>query len=485
MSGRPLSLTGERTSAVLVPLILLVAGALLVSQVLASARLEFAFAGAAAVVVFLIAFLRTEIGLYLVIASMLLSPEFTVGAGDLAEARSVVFRTEDFLLLVIAGSWFAKTAVHKELGLVMKTPLNRPILAYVAVNVLATLAGYLVGTVGTTAGFFYVLKYVEYFVVYYMVVNNVADRAQARRLVLVALATAAIASLIGIAQIPSGARVSAPFEGEVGEPNTFGGYLLLMMALALGVALETRGLRVRVVMLGLVGLFALPFAFTLSRASYLGLVPMFAVLAFMSSRRRLMIALLMLLIVASPVLATLAPAPVARRVAYTFKPEKGQPTVHVGKVGLDPSTSARVISARQALEGWLESPHTIVAGYGVTGFVFMDAQYARVLVETGIIGLLAFLWLVVRLLGAGLASARALGDPDERGLAIGFAAGTVGLLVHALGSNTFIIVRIMEPFWLFAGIVTMLPMLPGGEPATDRRRTPASRSSAGPRVERR
>ena len=31
--------------------------------------------------------------------------------------------------------------------------------------------------------------------------------------------------------------------------------------------------------------------------------------------------------------------------------------------------------------------------------------------------------------------------------------------LHAIGSNTFIIVRIMEPFWFFAGIVLMLPQL--------------------------
>ena len=482
MSDRPLSLAGERASVALVPLILLVAGALLVSQLLSSARLEYALAGAAAVVVFLVVFLRTEVGLYLVIASMLLSPEFSVGAATLAEARAVVFRTEDFLLLVIAASWFAKTAVHKELGLVMKTPLNGPIVAYVAVNLLATLVGYLLGSVGTTAGFFYVLKYVEYFVVYYMVVNNVADRAQARRLVVVALATAAIASLIGIAQIPAGGRVSAPFEGEVGEPNTFGGYLLLMMALALGVALEARALRVRLAMVGLVGLFLMPFAFTLSRASYLGLVPMIAALAVLSTRRTVMLGALVVLLVASPVLVSLAPAPVARRVAYTFKPEKGQPTVHVGKVGLDPSTSARFISARHAVEGWLKSPQTILVGYGVTGFTFMDAQYARVLVETGVLGLLVFLWLIARILGTGLGSARALGSPEERGLAIGFIAGTIGLLVHALGSNTFIIVRIMEPFWLFAGIVVMLPMLPGDEPVTRPVRTPVWRLPAGPRV---
>ena len=62
-----------------------------------------------------------------------------------------------------------------------------------------------------------------------------------------------------------------------------------------------------------------------------------------------------------------------------------------------------------------------------------------------------------------------LGDPDDRGLTVGFVAGMVGLLVHAIGSNTFIIVRIMEPFWLFAGIVMMLPVLER-PPAPARRR---------------
>src|SRR5881397_4003005 len=119
-----------------------------------------------------------------------------------------------------------------------------------------------------------------------MTVNNVRDRAQARRLIMAAFATAAMVSLIGIAQIPSGQRVSAPFEGESGEPNTFGGYLLLMMSILGGLALETQYARVRAWSLGLVGLMFVPFMFTLSRASYLGVVPALLTLAVVSRRRR-------------------------------------------------------------------------------------------------------------------------------------------------------------------------------------------------------
>jgi len=418
------------------------------------------FVLAAALIVFLVVFVKTEFGLYLVLFSMLLSPQLGSGGAAIAEGRRIVVRSEDILLLVVAFSWLAKTAVNKELGLAVKTPLNRPILAYVAATAIATLIGYVTGTVGGLGGAFYVLKYVEYFVVYYMVVNNLTDRRQAWRLVTAAFLTAVIVSLIGMTQIPSGQRVSAPFEGKDGEPNTFGGYLLLLMAVAGGIALETARIRTRVLYLGLTGLMAIPFVFTLSRTSYVGVIPAVAVLAVLSSRRRLMIGALIVALVASPLVVALFPDTVTKRVLYTFEPERGQPTVRVGAVGLDPSTSARLISVKQAFEGWTHRP---IFGYGVTGFAFMDQQFARTLVETGVVGLTAFLVLVWAVLKAGVLSFRALRTPEERGLALGFVAGTVGLLGHAIGANTFIIVRIMEPFWFFAAIVVALPGLAQAE----------------------
>jgi len=419
------------------------------------------FVLAAALAVFLIVFVRIEFGLYLVIFSMLLSPQLGSG-GAVAEGRRIVIRSEDLLLLVVAFSWLAKTAVNKELGLTLKTPLNRPILAYVAATAIATLIGYMTGTVAGFGGAFYVLKYIEYFIVYYMVVNNLIDRRQAWRLVTAAFLTAVIVSLIGLTQIPTGQRVSAPFEGKEGEPNTFGGYLLLLIAVAAGIALETARLRTRAIYLGLAGLMSIPFMFTLSRTSYVGAIPAVATLAVLSSRRRLMIVGLIAAAGASPAVMVLLPDSVTKRVLYTFEPERGQPTVRVGAVGLDPSTSARLISVKQAFEGFTHRP---IFGYGVTGFAFMDQQFARTLVETGVVGLATFLALVWALLKAGMVSFRTLTVPEDRGLALGFVAGTVGLLGHALGANTFIIVRIMEPFWFFAAIVVALPGLAQAETA--------------------
>jgi O-antigen ligase len=433
-----------------------VVGAFAVAQGLTSVSFSYTMGAIAALILFALAFVRTDFGIYVVIFSMLLSPQFGSKGAGVGAGRGVTLRTEDFVLIVIGLSWLAKTAVNKELNLIARTPLNWPILVYVTANLSATLLGYMTGSVASMSGYFYVLKYVEYFVIYYMAVNNLRDREHAWRLLGAAFITAAIVSVVGLAQVPSGERVSAPFEGEIGEPNTFGGYLLFMMAIVAGIAIETENLRRRALCLGLLALMAVPFFFTLSRASYLGVIPAFLVVARFTTRRRFITGLMLFGLVCSPILIYVAPKSVKNRVTYTFQEEKGAETVRVGKVAFDPSTSARLVSFKVALEGFAQRP---IFGWGVTGFGFMDAQYARVLAETGLVGLAAFLWLCWSVWRHAKEAHATRGDPEERGLVLGFLAGFVGLLVHAFGSNTFTIVRIMEPFWLVTGIVMMIPVL--------------------------
>jgi O-antigen ligase len=82
-----------------------------------------------------------------------------------------------------------------------------------------------------------------------------------------------------------------------------------------------------------------------------------------------------------------------------------------------------------------------------------------VLIETGILGLFAFLYLLYSISKLAIRHMKTVKTPYYRGLTIGFIAGFMGLLFHALGANTFIIVRIMEPFWFFTGIIAVLPQL--------------------------
>jgi O-antigen ligase len=309
------------------------------------------------------------------------------------------------------------------------------------------------GRVGAKSGSMFVLKYVEYFIIFFMLVNHVKNTEQIKRFVFCLFLTCFIVSIIGFLQIPSGQRVSAPFEGEIGEPNTLGGYLLFIGAIATGLVLKTKDPKTKKVLALLIVCIIPSFLFTQSRTSYLALIPVVFVFSFFTRRKMIMVGVLAVSLLMSPLFL---PSVVNKRIFHTFNQPEESGQIVIGNIRLDTSTSARLISWRNGLKAWTKHP---VIGYGVTGYSFVDIQFLRVLVETGAAGLLAFIYLLYSIFKLTIKNLRNLKTPYFKGLSIGFLAGYIGLLVHALGANTFIIVRIMEPFWFFVGIMAVLPML--------------------------
>jgi O-antigen ligase len=427
-------------------------GALLVGYLLTMISAIHGFLLTILLLVFVCTFIWPEAGLYLVIFSMLLSPEIITGdiGGKATLGRGLTLRLEDFLLISIGLSWFARTAVDKTTGLFRKTPLNQPIAAYILVCFLATLWGKLTGHVQGKAGFFFVLKYFEYMIVFFMVVNYVKTPEQAKRLLFCLFLTCFIVSIYGLMQIPSGIRVSAPFEGASGEPNTFGGYLVFMGAVAVALFDHLKNIRIRAGLALLIIILLISLVYTQSRTSYFALIPAYFIFSIMSRRRFYLLAGMIVVLVLSPFVL---PRTAKERITSTFTQREHQGQIVVGKIRLDTSTSARLHSWKKGLEDWRKRPFL---GYGVTGYGFMDAQYPRILVETGIVGMLAFAWLIFALFRVGGSTWRDSNDDLLHSLSVGLIAGLVGLLVHALAANTFIIVRIMEPFWCLVGIVVAL-----------------------------
>ena len=167
------SKTTFKIGAPFAALTIILIGALMVGHLLTILSAVYSFLLVILLLIFVCVFVWPEVGLYLVIFSMLLSPEIITGdiGGRATLGRGLTLRLEDFLLISIGLSWFARTAVDKTKGLFRKTPLNQPIAVYILVCFLATLWGKLTGHVQGKAGFFFVLKYFEYMIVFFMVVN--------------------------------------------------------------------------------------------------------------------------------------------------------------------------------------------------------------------------------------------------------------------------------------------------------------------------
>ncbi|MBW1802828.1 MAG: hypothetical protein JRJ85_19110 [Deltaproteobacteria bacterium] len=261
---------GQTTIQLIIPLIIILFFLIGIAYLMPILSPTKTFALVGGMIIFFISFISTEIGLYILIFSMLLSPEFIVGGtSGAALGRGITLRADDFILVLIGLSWLAKMSVHKDLGLFLRTPLNKPIAYYIIFCLVSTLFGAIFGRLDLKTGFFFVLKYFEYMIVYFMVANHISQKRQIRRYLWAILITGAIVSIIGIAQIPAGGRITAPFEGRMGEPNTLGGYLVFILSIAAGLFLSTPSFRNQVIYFFLSLLCIIPLLYTQSRSSYL------------------------------------------------------------------------------------------------------------------------------------------------------------------------------------------------------------------------
>lgn len=408
--------------------------------------------------VLLLTLINTNAAIVFLIFSMLLSPEINLGA--VQPGRAVVIRFDDFLLGVVFLTWLAKLAINKQLGFLRSTPLNVPLGLFLISCIVSTSLGVMTGTIkNPLASMFYFLKYFEYFFLFFMVANVVRDRIQVRLFLQMMLATAVIVCLYGYGQMAvygTGYRITAPFEGSA-EPNTLAAYLVLIAGICGGLALYSPSPFRRLVLLGLILFMVPPLLYTYSRGGYVAFLAMYATLCVPSTRYRpLLIGILVIGLAASPILL---PASVLERLAATFDPS-GVPVV--GGMRLSASPAFRVIVWKAMIERWKEQP---LLGFGIAAVGLVDQQYMLVLGELGIVGFLLFLWVRVRLMAVSYGAFIKLDDPMLKGLSLGFIAGFVGLLVHSFAANIFIIVRVMEPFWFLAAMVTTLLQVAKQDPA--------------------
>lgn len=409
-----------------------------------------------------IAFLSPKTSLVFLVFSMLLSPEINVG-GLAGQERAVVFRYDDILLMVIFLSWFARTAIYKTKAFITETPVQRPMLLFTAVCVLSTSLGILRGEVRFDVAAFYLLKYVEYFLLYFMTVNIVETKEEARKYLYYGLFVAFVVTVYALyyyLNAGPGARASGPFEAPLdspqeSEPASLGGYYLIVFGLLLGLIGEVSG-PVLLRSLGALALMMPVFMLTLSRSSYIGLMASLAALLVINRKRKLLLAVLLLVgfgaLSLTPTISTLT----KQRVESTYKGIYAVEAFETpfGTVKLETSAAMRVRTWMRSLFYWL--PKHLVLGNGVTGVGLVDAQIPLVIGETGLLGLAAWLWMIAVAFRTSWRVHRKAEDPLFRGLALGYMVGLVGLLAQSVGVNTFIIVRIMEPFWFLTALMMVV-----------------------------
>ncbi|MFH1258745.1 MAG: hypothetical protein ABII74_02840 [Elusimicrobiota bacterium] len=421
---------------------------LLLSKLLTQVSPFLSIALVVGLAVCLLGFLRPDLALIILIVSMIFSPEL-----KLAElpGRDIVIRMDDIILILVILSWLVRITVYKELGLISLTPLNKPIFFYISICFISSALAMINGNVNWIKGTFYLLRYLGYFLLFFMVSNVVQSEKQIKLYLIVGLITCLIMTVYVYSQFGSMERVTAPFEGKSGEPNTLGGYYIIVIALVFGFFAYNSSKGANFLLIALLLFLIPPFIRTLSRASYVAFVPMLLTLIFFTRRKKLLLVVFTVIgIIILPLLSKELYQEMRDRVLYTFSGTSSE-AISVFEKKIDSSAGARLESWKNMI--YVKFPQRSLLGWGVTGAGFLDGQYPLVLGETGVVGLIAFIWLLWSILKNLYLFYRNIEVYWLKGFALGMLSATAGLIVHAIPSNTFIIIRIMEPFWFLLGMI--------------------------------
>jgi O-antigen ligase len=393
-----------------------------------------------------------RVGLGALAFAMVLSPE----AGGI-----VYVRADDLIVGAAALGWLARQAVHREP--LRDNPLLAPMVLLSAAGLaalsLAAATGHADPFTGEQVPFavaaLHWVKRVEYFLIAFLVAQSLRSRREVAVFAGLLIVASVVVAARGVTQIQAGAepgfRLAAPF--DTGEANTLGEYLMFVMALALGLLLNVRSIRLRLALAAVLALNGAAFLHTFSRGSYIGLAVVVLVAATLRDAR------LMIVVAALAfVLPAHLPPDVTARVE-TIPQEIG--TLDTSDGGGN-ALLARIDSYRVAAERVSERP---ILGYGpgVVALARIESQYAREAIDGGLVGLALFLWFLGRAARLGrevLARAR---DRLGRGIGLGYLAGTAGMAVAGLGAIPFTTIRTMEAFCFATGLAVVLWRLQRGE----------------------
>lgn len=356
-----------------------------------------------------------------------------------------------------------------------RTPADLPVLLLLAVAALSTVWN----AVPLSIAAFGTRAYVEYYALYLVLIYLPWGDRDRRALILWCIALGVAIALLGDAQkfmhlatprqwLSSIEQATTRAFGTMGNPNTFGAFLVWLASLLMAlVALPVRGGLRTLALLGLA--IALPaLVFTLSREALLAAAASALVVGVIADRRLLLV--LLLAVAALPLLDPHIVSRFATALSADYIRQSG--------------TYGRLFFLERGLHAFLAEPllgwgpgrfgGSVAHMFGSPAYAFahlgqrpiIDSQHVQTLVELGALGYIAYLGIGLAAVRTGLGLFRRDSDPFWRAIGLGLVAGTVGLYVQSLFASLLETHPVIIGFWLVFGLAVQRrlthPVLPQG-----------------------
>jgi O-antigen ligase len=369
----------------------------------------------------------------------------------------------DELLLVAAFlAWPVQMALRGKLTYRL-TPLDLPILLYLAVAVFL----FLVRSPQLGIAVEGVRVYVEYLLWFFVASNLLLNKGQVRALVNWLILLGTLVALHGVYQYIIGVEIPSTWLDStesvrtrvfsiVGSPNVLGSFLVLVIPITVSQVLSAKSRLLKYFYALCLAPMVLSLLFTYSRGAWLAMAGALAIYGLLYNWR-------IILALAAGGYAAIEFIPgIASRIGYMLSPAYLLSSARAGRVARWNMALDKLQNHPLFGEGFGRFGGAVAARH-IPSSNYVDNFYLKTAAESGILGIAAFLWLLISGIRCALNSYRRLTDTYLKGLAVGLISGLLGVLLHNGVENIFEVPMMTVYFWLLTGMTAALPHLEGQE----------------------
>lgn len=404
-----------------------------------------------------------RIGMVSAIIAIALSPRIPLAV--VIPGRRFDLRFEDLILIPLLLFWLLYLSLRPRIYL---TPLSKVIGIYMFIVIFSTGIAMMTLDLSPIRTFFYVLKEVEYFIIYFFVANwsrSESDIRLASGVILLAgilnavwvgwqLITSQFHPLFIIRRtLPSAVYENPSLFSSYGpnllgeaSPLSTGGFFLLITLLTLSLMLFSKANDKKRLYLLLSIVFSIGLAVSFSRAAILGAVIGVGALSTqikLKVKARMVPLTFIMLAAAALIMGRLGFFDAGGRLSFE---------------GISHSFLVRMRDIWQPLLS--HGFEQIFLGYGKGALGFAEGlhateahnYYLRVFVESGLFGLIAFVWLLVMIIFLCVKVLKESKVAISKVIACATLSATVGLGVAAMLQDVFTPVILNEYWWVLVGL---------------------------------
>ncbi len=387
--------------------------------------------------------------LIFLVMAIAFSPSFS--AGVIEGGRIIEIRVEDILLVILGLAWIANFLISKK-EKIKKPTLLLPILAWLSIGFISTLVNLSLTNIDISRGFFYFLKEIEFFFLYFYVFYHIKNINSAECIINLWIIVGVVNICLIIFQFitDTGYGTYGPSMFMEKGPFPSGGSFLILFANLFNVFLyyylHIKLSKVKKIIL-LLAILSIPIGVISSgsRTSILGLILVVVLSLFFYQIKygvvKSVFTLLGLLIIIGIIFSF-----VSGKVPYIL--------------GLQPEKVLGSIIVRSGIwkaqiETMPEKLFYYLFGMGKSVRLYTEeshSQYIRNFIETGLIGSLIFFFLIFVIIKKAFRGFLLRKDPLLIGLSSGLLVSTIAMLFISIVAEGFLVVKINEIYWFFAAI---------------------------------